>query len=110
MSEHSSPALNQRAFSFKRKLTKDHYPITSGENSANISKQTSDILVENQGDGTGKNSNQEDVTIRKFTSLLTLNRYNKIYTEEFREEDIEIMNINSTVKRYNEKLRKISAI
>ena len=47
MSEHSSPALNSRAFSFKRRITKERNPLTSGENSANLSKQTSDLMIEN---------------------------------------------------------------
>jgi hypothetical protein len=38
---------------------------------------------------------------QSYHNVLTLNRYNKIYMEEFKEEDIEIMNINSNVKKCN---------
>jgi hypothetical protein len=42
--------------------------------------------------------NREGQELKMINTFLTLNRYNKIYSEEFKEEDIEIMNINTVLK------------
>lgn len=45
---------------------------------------------------------------RAYTSIIAFNKYNKIHTTEFKEEDIEIMNINSILSALNTKLRRIT--
>ena len=47
---------------------------------------------------------------KTYTSILALNRYNKIHTTEFKEEDIEIMNINTILALLNLRLKKITNV
>lgn len=65
-------------------------------------------MVSGEGEQTHNDFESDGKLMRKVTSFLTLNRYNKIYTQEFKEEDIEIMNINSKLKHSNNKLEKLA--
>ena len=47
---------------------------------------------------------------RRYTSFLTLNRYKYVGEADFRDEDIEVMNINSKVSRNNHKMERLALL
>lgn len=57
------------------------------------------MCSDKEDDRTVRDVDSQGMPMRKYTSFLTLNRYNKIYTQEFKEEDIEVMNINSKLTK-----------
>ena len=78
---------------------KNHSPINTHKLGTITSKSSNtDHDIESPKNDDEAESTPAVSSSRKYTSVLTLNRYNKIYTQEFKEEDIEIMNINSKLK------------
>eukprot|EP00347_Sterkiella_histriomuscorum_P013548 403364293 len=117
LSEHSSPAIYSRRLSMKNNLVgrskRGSNATNAQQNSidqSNYSRHTSDLMVsDREGEFQMQERDSEmSQPLKKYTSFLTLNRYNKIYTEEFRDEDIEIMNINSKLTHTNNQLEKLS--
>ncbi|CDW77260.1 calcium-activated potassium channel [Stylonychia lemnae] len=113
-SDNSSPALNKNRFNFKNSQKIHHHrqesnQQTSVDNSQNDSRASARLCSDKDDDKEiDEKPKQEEVQFRKYTSFLTLNKYNKIYTQEFKEEDIEIMNINSILTSQNNKLQRIA--
>jgi len=55
-----------------------------------------------------RKSETNPTTTRRFTTFLSENKYKEVYMEEFREEDIEVMQINSQIKLLDQTLKRVA--